>query len=123
MKVLVTGGRKFTDTEAGFAFLLKVHAMFDITEIVVGDATGADTIAVWFAELMNIPFTIHKADWKKHDNHAGRVRNFQMLAKSKPDLIAALPGGTGTTNMILTAKKHGYPVVTSWLEDKFLRPL
>ena len=38
------------------------------------------------------------------------IRNQQMLAKSRPELVVAFPGGKGTTNMIGLANKAGIKV-------------
>ena len=39
------------------------------------------------------------ADWARHGNSAGPIRNGQMLAAGKPELVVAFPGG-GTADIV-----------------------
>jgi hypothetical protein len=85
-----------------------------IKTLIHGDAPGADRLAAaWakdtglaeFGELLAFP-----ADWEKHGNAAGPIRNQQMLDEGKPDMVIAFPGGIGTANMVRLARKAGVPV-------------
>lgn len=69
-----------------------------ITEIIEGGATGADTIAGWWAGVNQVTRTTVPANWKKHGKSAGPIRNQAMLAL-RPDLVIAFPGGKGTKQM------------------------
>ena len=65
-------------------------------------AKGADTLAVQFAELYDIPCLKFPADWARYGKGAGPVRNQLMLDEGKPDLIIAFPmqSSRGTRDMI-----------------------
>jgi len=52
------------------------------------------------------------ADWGKYSKSAGYIRNKQMLAEGKPDLVVAFPGGKGTANMVKLAKLANIPIHT-----------
>lgn len=121
MRVLVCGGRDFTDfiklTNVLEGILNEVWEEDDLIPITIiqGGAIGADFLAKVFAtntygHNMYIFHKEFKADWKKYGNAAGPIRNQQMLDEGKPDLVVAFKGGNGTTDMINRAKKAGVPV-------------
>lgn len=109
MKVLICGGRDYTDWET---FQEKMNILeLEITEIVHGDARGADSLADDYARLHHIPCTKFPADWKKHGKAAGIIRNATMLKEFQPDVVVAFPGGRGTGDMINRAMKAGVRVI------------
>ena len=98
MKVLVCGGRNFND----YNFLKQRldKGLGKINLIIHGAARGADSLADKWAKENNISTITFPADWKKHGNKAGFIRNAEMLAKSDPDFVIAFNGGNGTKHMI-----------------------
>ena len=111
MKVLVCGGRDFTDQAAVSSALdamLKYHPKVSIIE---GGAAGADMRARIWAENNSISCITFRADWKTHGKAAGPIRNRRMLEEGKPDLVLAFSGGRGTENMISQAEKAGVKVI------------
>lgn len=115
MRVLVCGGRRFTDFKKLCRILDQVHQKRPITCLIHGDAPGADSLAGRWATLRGIPVVPYPADWEAHGrSHAGRMRNFTMLHVGRPDLVVAFEGGTGTTDMILQSKRAGIPVLCAW---------
>jgi len=114
MKVLVCGGRLFDDDELLTAILNQFHQQNNITTIIEGEATGADTLARLWAENNAITverYPVSKKDWKKYGKSAGYKRNNIMLLEGKPDYVIAFPGGNGTKNMIEISKKAVVKVV------------
>jgi len=108
MKVLVCGGRNYSNTHE------LVDALEDIggiTEIIHGGAYGADAMAGGFAKANDIKETVYPAYWKKHGRAAGPIRNKQMLDDGKPDLVVAFKGGRGTDNMVKQALAAGVKVI------------
>lgn len=110
MKVLVCGGRDYTDAMTLGSWLGGIHKQRGITEIIHGGASGADWLAGQFARYANIQVSEYPADWKKHGRAAGPIRNKQMLDEGKPDLVVAFPGGRGTADMVRQATKAGIHV-------------
>ena len=104
MKLLVSGGRDFCDVEYIVSKLSKLHSICPISKVVAGGARGVDTIAVHWAELMDIPFTVYEAQWSTLGRKAGPVRNIEMLQMESPDLVMAFPGGVGTAHMVESAR-------------------
>ena len=106
MKVLVCGGRDYSDQEYVCAALDAINP----SEICHGGAKGADTLAGAWALSRHVKCTVFYADWNKYGRSAGPIRNKQMLDEFQPDAVVAFPGGRGTQNMITQAHKYGVPV-------------
>lgn len=124
MRILVCGGRDYKDYLRIKEVLDNLHDegghpyKKEITEIIHGNATGADTLAALWASHTwkhngdSIEVKVFPADWDKHGKSAGYIRNQQMLDEGKPDLVIAFPGGKGTTNMVQLAAKAGIPCIS-----------
>lgn len=107
MKTIIAGGRNYYFTQEDIVFLDSIKTQ--ITEVVCGMASGADTCGKVWAEENGIPVAKFPADWNKFGKSAGFRRNREM-AEYAYSLIA-FPGGTGTKNMVETMKKLGKPVI------------
>jgi len=106
MKVLVCGGRNYSNVDKMYSVL----DTFPITTIISGHARGADQMAEMYADERDIAVEVYPADWSKHGKAAGFIRNKQMLDEGKPDLVVAFPGGKGTSMMVDIARKAGVTV-------------
>lgn len=116
MRLLVTGGRDYTDKWFVFQTLDLIHAKRPITLLIEGGQTGADRLARMWAISRGIPFETVDADWKRYGHAAGPIRNKAMLNDWTPDGVVAFPGDRGTANMRRQAKKAGVIVwdVRAW---------
>lgn len=103
MKVLVCGSRGFNDLQ----LLEGVLDALGPTEIIHGDARGADRIAGAYAERLGIVCRRFPAAWETYGRRAGYVRNQQMLDEGQPDIVIAFWDGKspGTKMMVDLAKK------------------
>lgn len=130
MRVLVCGGRYYTDRLRVYAELDRIEGATPIKEpfVLVHGAcgTGADDLADEWAANSCIAIDDYPADWTdlshpdavirtrrdgtKYDALAGHRRNQRMLDEGKPDLVVAFPGGTGTADMVRRARKAGVEV-------------
>lgn len=113
MKVLVCGGRKFSDRDLLYKVLNVIHngVKGGITTIIHGGATGADSIAGdWSVNVLKKEAEVYLANWNMHKTAAGPIRNRKMLKEGKPDLVVAFPGGSGTADMIKIAVAAGLKV-------------
>lgn len=114
MRVLVTGGRDFRDREWLYAGLDLLHGLDPITELIEGGAAGADCLAanwaIWRGYGTDMRHTKVPAQWNQHGRGAGAIRNTEM-AKLRPDVVLACPGGRGTAHMVDVARSHGLRVV------------
>ena len=110
MRVLVTGGRDYSDRESVFFELHGLAEKYGWLTVIQGGATGADALAREWAELCYHGLVSVKANWTKFGPSAGPMRNEKMLVSGKPDLVLAFPGGRGTADMVRRAKAAGVPV-------------
>lgn len=104
MKIIVCGGRDYTDYEKVYETLDELHAKKPISLVIEGGANGADSLGRAWAITRNVPRLTMKADWKAHGPAAGPIRNGEML-KHSPDMVVAFPGGKGTADMIWQARR------------------
>lgn len=112
MKLCVTGGRDFNDADYVFIVLDMVHGHTPVTELIHGNATGADTLAGKWAAWRGIKETALPAEWHKHGYLAGMKRNRELLYL-KPDYVLAFPGNKGTRDMILATLRERIPLLTA----------
>ena len=99
MRVLVCGGREFDDKRRLFAALDEFDEECGITVLIQGDAKGADKLAAEWAKKHDIKVETYPADWRKFGKRAGWIRNNQMIAEGKPEVVVAFSGGVGTQMM------------------------
>ncbi|MFE4571376.1 DUF2493 domain-containing protein [Paenibacillus chitinolyticus] len=112
MKVIIAGSRTFSDYEMLKRKLDSLLTLQPRNEIVIvsGAAKGADKLGERYATEKGYRISSHPADWDRHGNSAGYIRNEEM-AKEANALIAFWDGTSkGTKHMIDLAKKHGLQV-------------
>ncbi len=110
MKILVCGGRNYTDYWTIFEILNGIQKATPISCIIEGGALGADRFARRWAMENGVFYETFEADWKTFGNAAGPIRNQRMLVEGKPERVIAFPGGKGTAGMIMLARAAGVPV-------------
>ncbi len=108
MRVLVCGGRNFTD-HYKFDEAMKLLP-FKPSIIIHGDAKGADTLGRMWGMSKGIFTVAVPALWDAHGKGAGPKRNQAMIYIMKPEYCVALPGGHGTDDMIRRCKSSNIPV-------------
>jgi hypothetical protein len=111
MRVLVCGGRTFSDADLLFGVLDGLKERFPDLSIIHGAARGADQMTGRWAHENGVSCVAFPANWDAYGRSAGHVRNGEMLSRGKPDLVVAFPGGRGTANMIEQATAAGVKVV------------
>ena len=112
MKVLGCGGRDYGNWRHVFYVLDLYRELAPAIEIIHGGAKGADERVALWAKLGNVPVKVFPAHWDRYGRSAGFVRNKQMLAEGKPDLVVAFPGGRGTQMMVDIAAEVGVSIVS-----------
>jgi hypothetical protein len=108
VKVLVTGGRDFTDEAFINSILNRLNRLWGITCLVHGRARGVDYLCGQWAGLNNIKvkeYGVTKADYERFGARAPIIRNSTMLDNECPDIVVAFPGGNGTKDMTEKAIK------------------
>lgn len=109
-KILVCGGREYTNKDQLNRTLTRFHREDPIDILITGGATGADTLAARWAHRNFVNNEQHWAQWTKYGRAAGPIRNTKMLKESQPDCIIAFKGAAGTRDMINKALLAGLPV-------------
>lgn len=112
MRVLVCGGRDYSDWGRVQVVLNKLHEANIIDVVIEGGARGADRMAREWARLVaGADVETYEAEWVHFGKMAGGIRNQRMLDEGKPDVVIAFPGGRGTANMVRQARKAGVEVI------------
>lgn len=103
MRTIIFGGRDFYLHKLLFSYCDRIHSETPITEVICGNARGADTLGKWWAESKGIPvaeYPVLSGNWEKEGLSAGFTRNLRM-AKHPADYAIGFPtGGPGSENMI-----------------------
>lgn len=111
MRIVVTGGRDYADR----SLLYRVLDLLAPTRVAQGGARGADALAAeWCAARAaetGVDSVTYPAQWAEHGKRAGALRNAEMLAAEKPDLVLAFPGGRGTGDCTRRARELGIVVL------------
>lgn len=119
MRVIVCGGRNYSDRMHLEECLDQLHASKSFTLLIAGGASGADSFAESWAKKRGVPCEVFAADWKRHGRAAGPIRNRRMLDEGKADMVVAFPGGRGTANMIAQARGRAVVIeISPKVEEK-----
>lgn len=112
-RIIIAGSRNCPekDNELFLKLTLLFRNMdYNDLEIVSGTCKGADILGENYAKDNNLPIKQFPADWDKHGNKAGYIRNKEM-AEYATHLIALWDGESkGTKMMIDLAKRNGLKV-------------
>jgi len=125
VRVVVTGGRKYSDRARVFSALNAVAAKHGVLAIIEGGATGADALCKQWASWNGCECASYTADWDdletqplliktrrdgtEYNALAGLIRNQRMIDEGKPDVAVAFPGGRGTADMVRRLNAGGIP--------------
>lgn len=111
MKVIIAGGRDFTNVNVMATTLNNLQDVDHVIEIekltlICGMARGADLTAYKLFREVGLPIKMYPADWDQYGKQAGFIRNTQM-ADVADMLIAFWDGESrGTAHMINTMKQQ-----------------
>jgi hypothetical protein len=79
--------------------------------VVSGGAKGADTLAEKWAGSRKVPCTVFPAEWNRHGNKAGRLRNELMADKCTGAVAFWDSVSPGTRHMIDAVRRRGKQVL------------
>ena len=114
MRILITGGRDWSDRETILQSLLTASEDIPWSEVTVvhGGARGADTIASEVATALGMKVEAHLADWKAYHKAAGPLRNQKMVDLDADVCLAFLQAGSkGTKDCIMRVIEAGIPII------------
>jgi hypothetical protein len=110
MKVIIAGGRDFSDFPLLYSKCEEILANSTNVEIVSGTAKGADKLGEHYAKLKGFIVKQFPAEWDKYGKSAGYIRNKDM-ADYADILISFWDGESkGTKHMIDLAMERGLEV-------------
>lgn len=106
MKIIIAGGRDYSDYKKLCSVCDNVMRNLKKVEIVSGVAKGADSLGERYAKEHDIPIKQFPADWAEYGKAAGYRRNSDMADYA--DALIAFWDGTsrGTHHMIDLAKAN-----------------
>ena len=113
LKVIIAGGRDFTDTQYAADSLVKLvedNKLPDTFTVISGNARGADKVGEYLAKLWDLPLEIYPADWNQHGKSAGYIRNKQMADVADALVAFWNEKSKGTAHMINIMKQQHKPV-------------
>lgn len=113
MKLIVAGGRDFTDTNRMIAELQKLVESGEITdspELVCGMARGADMLAYSLWANNKMPIHNFPANWDKYGKSAGYRRNQEMGEFADAAVCFWDGNSKGTKHMIDIMNRLNKPV-------------
>lgn len=108
MRVLVFGGRRYSDWCLLCEVLDYLHRARDFSLVIHGGATGADALADTWAASRGIRSRRFAAYWASEGSAAGPLCNQRMLDEGRPDLAVGFPGGAGTADMTERLRSAGF---------------
>lgn len=106
MRIVIAGSRSFNDWDKLNTELNQINDIFGIKLVISGTAEGADKLGEQWAEWNGIHIQRCPANWEKHGNAAGILRNIEMA--NIADLIVLFWDGKskGTKQMLDYCLKH-----------------
>ncbi len=111
MKIIVAGGRDFSNYELLSRKLDVILSRQKDIQIVCGEARGADALGRRYAEERGYTVLSYPANWEKYGKSAGFRRNEEM-ARVADALVAFWDGKSkGTCNMIQLMKNRPTRVI------------
>ena len=117
MKAIICGGRYYEGSpEVDFKYLDNLRVTHNITEVISGNANGADLFGERWAKSRKLKLSVFKANWNLYGMSAGSIRNRKMLeylTKEGIDygIVIAFPGGRGTQMMCSIARRADVSVI------------
>lgn len=105
--------RAHIERETLFSYLDELYERETITEIIEGEAPGADLLGRRWAEERGVAVRPFRAKWREQGRAAGPIRNKLMLVEGQPDFVAAFHNNIhlskGTKNMVLQTRRAQIP--------------
>jgi hypothetical protein len=113
MKVIIAGSRNIVDAYKVRGRIAKILKDLELkpSEIVSGGARGPDLIGEGFAQMFNIPIKEMPANWNKHGNAAGPIRNRQMAEYADMAIVFWDGSSAGSKNMIEEMSRVNKPCI------------
>jgi hypothetical protein len=114
MKVIIAGGRDYFLTPADYSVLDLLHTQYSFTEVIHGNAQGADQGGKQWAMRRGLCLKAFEADWANLSRRAGPLRNTAMIGYATgAAMLIVFPGGRGTADITRKAHAAGLCVINA----------
>jgi len=111
LRVIVCGGRDFTDKTMLSRVLWYVHERRGLAEVIHGGQRGVEQMANRWAFEQGLHRVEVRAEWSKYGNpRAILLRNSQMF-DLRPHGVIAFPGDVNSRAVVQAARERGVPVL------------
>jgi len=97
MRILVCGGRNFSDRALLEATLDRLHDVHIFAVLIEGDAYGADRMAEEWAQAQDIGHAVFKADWMGSAPRLGRPQSCRRWRRAGRTWSLHLPAAVAPT--------------------------
>lgn len=118
IRLLVCGGRGYSDRDRLERTLDAVHRKHSIEVVIHGGAAGADTLCSEWASSRGVPSRVIYADWSV-GKAGGPLRNLRLLEEGRPTHGIAFPTrgaeNKGTNDMIRQFQAWPYQQAPIWV--------
>lgn len=115
-RLLVCGGRDFSNSALVYRVLEELHSAHRFTLVIHGGERGVDSLTDAWAMNKRLPIEAYRPDWPLHGKLADAKRQVEMLRSGRPTMLVAFPGGKGTKNLVQLA--YSIPIPTIILYDE-----
>ncbi len=113
MKVIIAGSRSMPIQGSQYLIDQAVRkANYQITEVVSGNAGGADTWGEVYAHRNHLQLIRFRADWERYGRHAGTLRNIQMGDYADAAIIFIYNHSRGSEHMLAYMKHLKKPYLS-----------
>ena len=112
MKLIIAGSMDFVQRIPVFE-IIEFNITFQGLEpdvVICGCVKGVDTLGAEWAFSKGIPIEYFPANWKKHGNRAGPLRNKQMANAADTLLVIRKADSKGSNDMLYQATSRGLEV-------------
>ena len=110
MRIIVCGGRNFTDYKLLKRKLDKLTSKLDKSKLVIlsGHAKGADTLGEQWCFERKVTYEIYRPDYSQWGKKLAPIKRSEEMVKNANTLIAFWDGfSLGTRHIVEYAKKQG----------------
>lgn len=109
MKVIIAGSRHMPWSMYPLVEKAVKKSGYEVTEVVCGEAKGADTWGKKWAFANKIPVKSFPADWDEHGRRAGPIRNKEMGDYADALIVFIWPNSRGSQHMLSYMQHLGKP--------------
>ncbi len=109
MKVIIAGSRHMRFDDYPLIAQAVTLSKFEITEVICGEAQGADTFGKKWAFSQNIPVKSFPANWGEFGRAAGILRNTEMAEYADALIVFIWDDSVGSKDMLKQMQQLGKP--------------